>query len=57
MVHINWAREFSVCLIPFIGFFVGRWLDQVEDERMTRFRDKSALYGRVLAPGEKPSWP
>ncbi|KAK0181153.1 hypothetical protein PV327_003459 [Microctonus hyperodae] len=28
-----------------------------EDFRMGRFRDKSALYGRELKPGEPPSWP
>ncbi|KAG7211163.1 hypothetical protein KM043_010487 [Ampulex compressa] len=32
-------------------------LDNMEAERMTYFRDKSALYGRELAPGEPPSWP
>ncbi|XP_076243363.1 NADH dehydrogenase [ubiquinone] 1 beta subcomplex subunit 1 [Calliopsis andreniformis] len=47
--------------IAFIGFTAagtfGWWLDRLETERMTRFRDKSKLYGRELKPGEPPSWP
>lgn len=44
-------------LFPFLGFYLGHLLDKAETERMTLFRDKSALYGRELAEGEKPSWP
>jgi len=36
---------------------IGHKLDKMESERMTTFRDKSALYGRELKPGEPPSWP
>ncbi|XP_020711721.1 NADH dehydrogenase [ubiquinone] 1 beta subcomplex subunit 1 [Athalia rosae] len=42
---------------PAAGFVFGCWLDRLETLRMTRFRDKSALYGRTLAPGEPHSWP
>ncbi|XP_076287005.1 NADH dehydrogenase [ubiquinone] 1 beta subcomplex subunit 1 [Lasioglossum baleicum] len=36
---------------------VGWYIDRSESLRMTRFRDKSALFGRELKPGEPPSWP
>lgn len=45
------------CTIPFIGFGFGWWIDNQETERMTLFRDKSALYKRDRQPGEAPSWP
>ncbi|XP_015171491.1 PREDICTED: NADH dehydrogenase [ubiquinone] 1 beta subcomplex subunit 1 [Polistes dominula] len=44
-------------LIPLTGFIFGSYLDRQENLRLTKFRDKSALYGRELAPGEPPSWP
>ncbi|XP_059609464.1 NADH dehydrogenase [ubiquinone] 1 beta subcomplex subunit 1 [Phlebotomus argentipes] len=43
--------------VPMTGFCIGWFLDYQETLRMTRFRDKSALYGRELAPGEQPTWP
>ncbi|KAF6200846.1 hypothetical protein GE061_005293 [Apolygus lucorum] len=51
------AKSYLALVIPLAGFFVGKYLDDQETLRMTRFRDKSALYGRKLAPGEQPSWP
>lgn len=51
------TREYIWLVLPMSGYFLGRYLDNLETERMTLFRDKSALYGRVLQPGEKPSWP
>lgn len=51
------TREYLWVLLPLTGYYIGKVLDDLETERMTRFRDKSALYGRILAPGEKPSWP
>lgn len=53
----NLDRRYAVCIFPFLGAYIGKWLDDMETERMTRFRDKSSLYYRELAPGEKPSWP
>lgn len=44
-------------VLPLTGFMIGWWLDIKETERLSHFRDKSALYGRVLEEGEKPSWP
>ncbi|BFG02451.1 NADH dehydrogenase [Drosophila madeirensis] len=44
-------------IVPFFGFALGHFLDKKETERMTMFRDKSALYAR---PGgsanQEPSW-
>ncbi|GLH01760.1 AGAP000849-PA-like protein, partial [Gryllus bimaculatus] len=51
------ARMAIMSLLPLTGFGIGCYLDHKETERMTMFRDKSALYGRVLKPGEAPSWP
>lgn len=48
------TRQYIWCAIPFTGFFIGKFLDDMETDRMTRFRDKSALYGRQV---DKPSWP
>ncbi|KAI4482886.1 hypothetical protein M0804_008739 [Polistes exclamans] len=44
-------------VIPISGFIFGSILDHYDNLRLTKFRDKSALYGRELAPGEPPSWP
>lgn len=44
-------------VFPLTGFLIGYKLDLMETERMTMFRDKSALYGRELKPGEPPTWP
>ncbi|KAG8224234.1 hypothetical protein J437_LFUL002690 [Ladona fulva] len=51
------TKQFAWAALPFTGYFIGKYLDNLETERMTLFRDKSALYGRELQPGEKPSWP
>lgn len=48
---IQWAA------LPAIGYAFGWYLDRKETERLTLFRDKSALYGRTLREGEAPSWP
>ncbi|XP_014483581.1 PREDICTED: NADH dehydrogenase [ubiquinone] 1 beta subcomplex subunit 1 [Dinoponera quadriceps] len=44
-------------ILPFGGFYIGHQIDLMETKRMTMFRDKSALYGREMKPGEPPSWP
>ncbi|KAG8311894.1 hypothetical protein J6590_034483 [Homalodisca vitripennis] len=51
------TKEYLLIVVPMTGYFLGKWLDDMETERMTRFRDKSSLFYRELAPGEKPSWP
>lgn len=57
MAIFGLTREVLWIGVPLIGFFIGDYLDKKEDLRMTRFRDKSSLYGRTLKEGEKPSWP
>ncbi|XP_052868697.1 NADH dehydrogenase [ubiquinone] 1 beta subcomplex subunit 1 [Anopheles bellator] len=51
------SRQYLWTVVPLLGFWFGSFLDDKETERMTMFRDKSALYGRTLKEGEKPSWP
>ena len=52
---------YSVQAVLALGLLgLGGWLERekfrLEAHRMTRFRDKSAMYGKVKAPGEPPSW-
>lgn len=51
------TREYLWFGVPLLGFYIGKFLDDQETLRMTRFRDKSALFGRTLKEGEAPSWP
>ncbi|EFA01357.1 uncharacterized protein LOC100141571 [Tribolium castaneum] len=50
-------KDIYLIAFPAFGFAFGWYLDRKETERLTLFRDKSALYGRVLKEGEAPSWP
>lgn len=50
------TKQYVYLALPFTGFYLGLFLEHKETERMSRFRDKSALYGRILKEGEKPSW-
>ncbi|XP_055383201.1 NADH dehydrogenase [ubiquinone] 1 beta subcomplex subunit 1 [Condylostylus longicornis] len=56
MVRLGITKQYLWGALPLTGFLVGWFLDIKETERMTRFRDKSALYGRNLKEGEAPSW-
>ncbi|KYN34095.1 NADH dehydrogenase [ubiquinone] 1 beta subcomplex subunit 1 [Trachymyrmex septentrionalis] len=55
--HKHIWKMYWTLIFPFAGFMIGHKIDKMETERMTTFRDKSALYGRELKPGEPPSWP
>ncbi|KAK8384425.1 hypothetical protein O3P69_009315 [Scylla paramamosain] len=56
--HVKIDRKLMLgILVPLTGYYLGSLLDRTETNRLVMFRDKSALYGRELAPGEKPSWP
>lgn len=44
-----------VCMTA--GYSLGWVVNRLETERLTSYRDKSALFGRELKPGEPPSWP
>lgn len=51
--------QYSLSVAGFIGVYIlSRYLyNYVSDLTMSSYRDKSALYGRELKPGEPPSWP
>ncbi|XP_072543334.1 NADH dehydrogenase [ubiquinone] 1 beta subcomplex subunit 1 [Salminus brasiliensis] len=56
---VNYAafvREHWVNILVPLGFVVGLSLDRWNDQRLTAFRNKSALYGRELKPDEKYTW-
>ncbi|XP_055843441.1 NADH dehydrogenase [ubiquinone] 1 beta subcomplex subunit 1 [Episyrphus balteatus] len=53
---IGVTKQWVWISLPLLGGVIGTYLDNLETERMTMFRDKSALYGRKLKPGEAPSW-
>ncbi|XP_065349307.1 uncharacterized protein ND-MNLL [Cloeon dipterum] len=42
--------------VPFIGYFIGMKIERMETERLTLYRDKSALYGSPVPPAT-PTWP
>lgn len=50
------TRQYVWFALPLTGFYLGLFLEHKETERMSMFRDKSALYGGRLKEGEKPSW-
>lgn len=50
--------DYFIVAIPIAaGALFGKFLDDQETERMTLFRDRSALYGGMVKEGGKPSWP
>lgn len=57
-MQVKYLKHIPIYLTPlYIGYGIGTFLENHENERMARFRDKSALYGREKKPGEPPSWP
>ena len=59
-LSITWKflmqRKHAVVFIPIISFMIGWKIDNIEYERLTLFRDRSALFGREHGPDYKPSW-
>jgi hypothetical protein len=49
-------KETGVMLLLIPLTYVGLLAGEYDFQRWTKFRDKSALYGGMKAPGEKPSW-
>ena len=47
------AGVYAFCLS---GAALGHYLEKQEANRMTRFWDKSALYGGLKGPDDEPSW-
>lgn len=50
------VRELWPNLLVPIGFVIGIYLDRLQDQKLTAFRNKSALYSRELKPGEEFTW-
>lgn len=54
---IGLEKRYVWAVLPFIGFLIGHFLDKKETERMTLFRDKSALYAPPAGSKDTtPSW-
>ncbi|XP_028858723.1 NADH dehydrogenase [ubiquinone] 1 beta subcomplex subunit 1 [Denticeps clupeoides] len=51
LVREHWTNV----LVP-LGFVIGIYLDRWNDQKLTAFRNKSALYSRELKPGEEYTW-
>uniref|UniRef100_A0A9J8B139 NADH dehydrogenase [ubiquinone] 1 beta subcomplex subunit 1 n=6 Tax=Cyprininae TaxID=2743694 RepID=A0A9J8B139_CYPCA len=58
-IMVNFAaavREHWVNILVPLGFVIGVYLDRWNDQKLTAFRNKSALYSRELKPGEEYTW-
>ncbi|XP_063758754.1 NADH dehydrogenase [ubiquinone] 1 beta subcomplex subunit 1-like [Eleginops maclovinus] len=53
---VSLAREHWVNILVPMGFFVGLYLDKMQDSKLTSFRNKSLLFSRELKPGEEVTW-
>ncbi|EHH63836.1 hypothetical protein EGM_16888 [Macaca fascicularis] len=50
------VRDHWVHVLAPVGFVIGCYLDRKNDERLTAFRNKSALFKRELRPNEEVTW-
>ena len=50
------VQSFWAAVVLATGIPLGLYLEHQDVNRMTRFRDKSALYGKEKGPDEEPSW-
>ncbi|TMS12201.1 NADH dehydrogenase [ubiquinone] 1 beta subcomplex subunit 1 [Larimichthys crocea] len=50
------AREHWVNILVPMGFVIGWYFDRQQDQKLTAFRNKSALFSRELKPGEEVTW-
>ncbi|CAB1339892.1 unnamed protein product [Coregonus sp. 'balchen'] len=51
---VNFAalmRDHWVNIFVPLGFVIGIYMDRAQDQKLTAFRNKSALYSRELKPG------
>ncbi|OPJ81554.1 NADH dehydrogenase [ubiquinone] 1 beta subcomplex subunit 1 [Patagioenas fasciata monilis] len=58
-VMVNFAqvvRDHWVHIFVPLGFVIGCYLDRMNDEKLSAFRNKSLLYRRELKPGEEVTW-
>uniref|UniRef100_UPI001ED7D7AC NADH dehydrogenase [ubiquinone] 1 beta subcomplex subunit 1-like n=1 Tax=Scatophagus argus TaxID=75038 RepID=UPI001ED7D7AC len=57
MVNIlAFVRDHWVNVLVPMGFVIGCYLDRQQDQKLTAFRNKSALFKRELRPGEEVTW-
>ncbi|KAJ8410319.1 hypothetical protein AAFF_G00203000 [Aldrovandia affinis] len=57
MVNIaSMLRDHWVNVLVPIGFVIGVYLDRLNDQKLTTFRNKSVLFNRELKPGEEVTW-
>ncbi|KAM6992024.1 NADH dehydrogenase [ubiquinone] 1 beta subcomplex subunit 1 [Tautogolabrus adspersus] len=54
--YVAFARTHWVNILIPVGFLFGMYLDRQQDQKLTAFRNKSALYSRELKPGEEVTW-
>ncbi|XP_043929705.1 NADH dehydrogenase [ubiquinone] 1 beta subcomplex subunit 1-like [Protopterus annectens] len=48
-------EQWAAILVP-LSFIIGCYCGWKDDEKLTAFRSKSALYSRELKPGERVTW-
>ncbi len=53
---IGFNKHWIGYLIPIAGYYFGKYLDDSERDRSISYRDKSALFGGNVKPGDPPSW-
>lgn len=53
---LSFVRDHWVNVFVPLGFVIGWYWDRKNDERLTEFRNKSALFRRELKPGEEVTW-
>jgi hypothetical protein len=46
----------AMAIVPLIGLYVGWKIEKIEYDRLSLFKDRSALFGREHGPDYKPSW-
>ncbi|KAF4527421.1 hypothetical protein B566_EDAN015941 [Ephemera danica] len=56
MAIFGFTKAYIAYIIPATAFYVGWRLDRMETQRLTMFRDRSALYRQATMPAT-PSWP
>lgn len=53
----SYKLQFGAGAVFFVvGWTIGKYIEEQDNNRMTRFRDKSALYGSEKGPDDAPSW-
>ncbi|KAM9840002.1 NADH dehydrogenase [ubiquinone] 1 beta subcomplex subunit 1 [Aulostomus maculatus] len=53
---VSLVRDHWVHILVPMGFVIGWYMDKQQDQKLTAFRNKSALYSRELKPGEEFTW-